>query len=52
MSLEWDGLSKGVGRELSGGFLLSVIILTPHLLVLSADNLCKQFGPRSGQTKS
>ena len=25
--------------------------LTPYLLVSSADNLCKQFGPRSGTTK-
>ena len=27
------------------------IVLTLYLLVLSADNLCKQFGPRSGPTK-
>ena len=26
-------------------------ILTIYLLVLSADNFCKQFGPRSGLTK-
>ena len=26
-------------------------LLTLFLLVLSADNLCKQFGPRSGLTK-
>ena len=27
------------------------IILTLYLLVSSADNFCKQFGPRSGPTK-
>ena len=26
--------------------------ITPYLLVLSADNLCKQFEPRSGPTKA
>ena len=30
---------------------LVVFCLTLCLLLLSADNLCKQFGPRSGPTK-
>ena len=35
---------------LKTGFTVCKICLTLCLLVSSADNLCKQFGPRSGQT--
>ena len=34
-----------------GKLLEPLIILPLYLLVSSADNLCKQFGPRSGPTK-
>ena len=38
-----------------GNFLVSMqifVCLTLYLLVSSADNFCKQFGPRSGPTES
>ena len=34
-----------------GQIIHKIVALTLYLLVSSADNLCKQFGPRSGPTK-
>ena len=38
-------------RNINWPCLLTAMFLTLYLQVLSADNLCKQFGPRSGQTE-
>ena len=40
------------GLELSSHKIAVHEHLTHCLLLLSADNLCKKFGPRSGPTKS
>ena len=41
----WDSSPRPFGLE------SSTLLLSSYLLVLSADNLCKQFGSRSGPTK-
>ena len=40
--------SPETSRKMSAGLVIET--LTLYLLVLSADNLCKQFGPRSDPT--
>ena len=42
-----DGLGIGCGS-----IVFCVSKLTLYLLVSTADNFCKHFGPRSGLTKS
>ena len=44
-SLQWEEMDQE--RVISS----MVSILTLYLLMSSADNFCKQFGPRSGPTK-
>ena len=64
---EWDGafehpkhMLKLMDKKSNHNFMLKIFVnwgyvsrygLTFCLLVISADNFCKQFGPRSGQTK-
>ena len=44
-------ISYSWSRDSKGKWNTNFIYLTLCLLVSSADNLCKQFGPRSGPTK-